>query len=121
MVVGRFPRLSDVQTRALERAEADGDPLSVAAITLWEIAKLAEIGRIRPSRTIDAVLEEIEAHPAIAVVPLSARVALESTRLSDRLPKDPADQLIIATARVHGLRLVTADQRIRDSHAVSVI
>lgn len=115
------PRLSEPQTRALERAEADGEALAVAAISLWEIAKLAEIGRIRPSRTIDAVLDQIEQHPAIEVVPLNARVALESTRLSDRLPKDPADQLIIATARVHGLRLVTADQRIRDSHVVSVV
>ena len=115
------PRLSDAQTQALERAEAEGEPLAVAAISLWEIAKLAEIGRIRPSRTVDAVLEEIEQHPSIDLVPLNGRIALESTRLSDRLPKDPADQLIIATARVHGLRLVTADQRIRESHVVSVI
>lgn len=85
------PNLSDAQTRALDHAETEGEPLAVAAISLWEIAKLAEVGRIRPSRTVAAVLDEIEHHRAIEVVPLDARVALESTRLSDRLAKDPAD------------------------------
>jgi len=114
-------RLSPVQTRALERAEATKEPLGVAAITLWEIAKLADRGRIRFDQTVDVVLEEIEQHPALSVLPLEARVALESTRLGDRVPSDPADQLIVATARVHALRLVTADERIRRSGTVSVI
>ena len=113
--------MSSAQTRALERVEASPEPFAIAAITLWEIAKLAERGRIRFDQTVDVVLDEIDQHSGIVVVPIDARVALESTRLGAHVPVDPADQLIIATARVHGLRLVTADQRIRDSHAVSVI
>ena len=114
-------QLSPAQTRALERAEAAREPVAVASITLWEIAKLAERGRVRFDQTVDVVLEEIEQHPSLHIVPLDARIALESTRLGDRIPTDPADQLIVATARVHGLRLITADERIRSSKSVSII
>ncbi len=109
------------QVAALETAEAHDEQLGIAAITLWEIAKLCEHGRIVLSTTPDALLELIEAHTRITVVPLDGRIALESTRLGPRFHRDPADQLIAATARVHGLRLVTADERIRSSGAVTVV
>jgi PIN domain nuclease of toxin-antitoxin system len=54
-------------------------------------------------------------------LPLSPEVALEMTRLPARFHRDPADQLIAATARVHDLVLMTADERIRDSGAVQVL
>jgi PIN domain nuclease of toxin-antitoxin system len=114
-------RLSRAQSAALDRAAAAGAPLGVASITLWEIAKLAERRRIRVTQTIDAMLEQLEEHPSIEVLPLTARIAVESTRLGVRMCTDPADQLIVATARVHGLRLVTADGRIRESGVVSVV
>src|SRR5262249_1389331 len=113
--------LSDAQTSAIERSLAASEPLGVAAISLWEIAKLAERGRIRLTQTIDAGLEQIEQHPSIEVLPMTGGVVAESTRLGAKMPTDPADQLIVATARVHGLRLVTADTRIRDAGGVSVV
>ena len=119
--LGDLKRLSAVQARALQRADAAGESLGVAAVTLWEIAKLAERGRLQLSQTVDIILHEIERHSALTVLPLTARIALESTRLGDRLPSDPTDQLIVATARVHGLQLLTADERIRKSGAVPVI
>ena len=78
-------------------------------------------GRIQLAQTVDVILNEVERHRAIAVLPLTAQIAIESTRLGDRLPSDPTDQLIVATARVHGLQLLTADERIRKSGAVPVI
>jgi len=119
--LGEFDRLSGGQARALKHAEAAGESVGVAAMTLWEIAKLAERGRIQLAQTVDVILEEVERHRMITVLPLTARIALESTRLGDRLPSDPTDQLIVATARVHGLQLLTADERIRKSGAVPVI
>jgi len=56
-------------------------------------------------------LEEIESE--LVVLPITARIAAESVRLGDDFPKDPAGQLIAATARCHGLTLMTADERIR--------
>ncbi len=95
--------------------------LGVAAITLWEIAELCERGRLVLSTTLDALFEHIGDSARLTVIPLDGRVALESTRLGPNFHRDPADQLIAATARVHGLRLVTADLRIRSSGVVPVI
>jgi len=114
-------RLSSVQTQAIGESRSDGKRLGVAAVTLWEIAKLVAYRRLSFDDPIELVLDRIERHPALSVLPPDARVAIESTRLGDRMPKDPADQLIIATARVHGLRLVTADEPIRRSGTVIVI
>lgn len=56
----------------------------------------------------------------LTVMPLTARIALESTRLGARFPSDPVDQLIAATARCHALTLLTADERLIESGAVAV-
>lgn len=113
--------LTAAQEKGLVAAEASGETLGVAAVTLWEIAKLCEHERLILGTTADAFLEFIETDPRIAVLPLDARVALQSTRLGSRFHRDPADQLIAATALVHGLRLVTADERIRGAGAVPVL
>ena len=113
--------LTGAQTRALDLSREIGEQLGVAAITLWEIAKLVSLRRVQFEQELDVVLRGIEQHPLLRIVRLDAYVARESTMLGGRLKGDPADQLIVATARVHGLRLVTADQRIRRSETVPVI
>ena len=114
-------RLSSAQRQAIADARTVGEPLAVAAMTLWEIAKLVESRRLLFDEPIELVLDRIERNPALCVLPLDARVAVESTRVGDTMPKDPADRLIVASARVHGLRLVTADENIRRSGTVAVI
>ena len=113
--------LSRAQIEALERSDRAGDRVGIAAITLWEIAMLTARNRIRLTQSVDGFLDALEANPRLAVLPLSARAALESTRLGSDFHRDPADQLIVATARLHGLRVVTADRRIRNSNLVSVV
>ena len=114
-------RLTSAQTAALRRAEARGDRIGVPAICFWEIAKLVERGRLEFEVPADEVFDEIEEHPTIRLLELSPRIALESTRLGPGFHGDPADQLIAATARVHGLKLVTSDDRIRSSRVVGVV
>jgi PIN domain nuclease of toxin-antitoxin system len=113
--------LSAVQRKTLGREEAAGRPLAISAITLWEIAKLHELGKIRLAQTVDVVMDEIESHAQLTVLPLDGRIAVESTRLGAAFHSDPADQLIVATARVHGLHLATADERIRGSGVIAVV
>jgi PIN domain nuclease of toxin-antitoxin system len=115
------PRLSRAQEQAITNALASGERLGLSAITFWEIANLVEQGKLRLLRSIDQVFDELDNHPQIASLPLSSRVALESTRLGPHFHRDPADQIIVATARVHGLRLVTADERIARAGTVSVV
>lgn len=97
------------------------EPVGVSAISLWEIAKLAERGKLRLSLSLDECLADVEGNPSIEVLPISARISVESTRLGSSFPRDPADQLIAASARCHGLLLLTGDSRIRDSGVVAVI
>ncbi|MCU1272778.1 MAG: PilT protein domain protein [Bryobacterales bacterium] len=92
--------------------EARGEPAGISAITLWELAEMVARGRVEIEQPIDLWLQELENHPLISVYPLSARIVAESVRLGDGFHKDPADQIIVATALCHGLRLITADQRI---------
>ena len=106
-------RLSPAQTRAIEAQEKLGHGVAISAITLRELAATVERGRLEIAQPLDLWLEGIERHPLITVFPITAAVALESVRLGSDFPKDPADQIIVATARCHGLRLVTADERIR--------
>jgi PIN domain nuclease of toxin-antitoxin system len=55
------------------------------------------------------------------VLPITAKIAAESVRLGDEFPRDPADQIIAATARCHGLTLMTSDKRIRNWGRVPVV
>jgi PIN domain nuclease of toxin-antitoxin system len=102
----------------LDNAENERPCLSI--ISIWELAKLESSGRIRVIGSIDNWLEELESNPSLEVLPLSSRIILESTRLGERFHKDPADQLIAATARCHGLKLMTQDERIRRSGTVVI-
>jgi PIN domain nuclease of toxin-antitoxin system len=105
--------LSTEARDAIERAAAAGS-LRIAAISLWEIALLAARGRIVLSKSIGLWLEEALADPAPAIDPLSPQVAIESSALPDAFHRDPADRLIVATARVANATLMTRDRRILD-------
>jgi PIN domain nuclease of toxin-antitoxin system len=115
------PRLNRAQVQAIDRANAAGERLGVSAISFWEIAKLIQRGRLKLPRSLDQLFDEIESHPDVQLLPLTSRISIESTRLGGGFHPDPADQIIAATARVHGMRLVTADERIRDSGVVALV
>jgi len=86
---------------------------SISAIVLWEIAKLAQLGRIE----ID--LEEPEVVRALSRVqlwPITREIALASVRLD--VQSDPADELIAATSIVHNVPLLTRDRVLRRSKRV---
>ena len=82
---------------------------------------MAGRGLISLPMPADLWLGEIERDPGIVIMPLTARIASESVRLNSVFPKDPADRLIVATARCHGLQVVTADRRIRRWGGVAVL
>jgi PIN domain nuclease of toxin-antitoxin system len=86
---------------------------SVSAIVLWEIAKLAQLGRIEVDLDDPEVVRVLA---RIHVWPLTREIARASTRLDVR--GDPADELIAATSVVHGVRLVTRDRGLLRSKIV---
>lgn len=107
-------RLSHPQRQLLAGLEKRAEPVAISAITLWELAKMVERGKLSVDQPVDLWLEEIENHSLLAVIPLSSSIVLESVRLGDDFHRDPADQIIVATARCLNLKLVTADERIRN-------
>ncbi|MFN2388471.1 MAG: PIN domain-containing protein [Actinomycetota bacterium] len=86
---------------------------SISAIVLWEIAKLAQLGRIEVDLDDAEVTRTLS---AVHVWPITAEIAKRSTRLDVR--GDPADELIAATSAVHNVPLMTRDRRLRRSRVV---
>ncbi len=114
-------KLSKNQARALERAMRLRQPVAISAITPIEIALLFIDGSLRIKTTTAAELfKELSANPAFQMLPLSFEIAEEVLKMGRAL-RDPADRVIAATARVHGLRLLTSDQRIVESNLVQTI
>jgi PIN domain nuclease of toxin-antitoxin system len=106
-------RVSKPQASLLLEMEKRREPAAISAITLREIAWMAAYGRLEIALSLDAWMHEIESNPFLAIIPITPNVAAESVRLGADFPRDPADQIIVATARCHGLRLMTADSEIR--------
>jgi PIN domain nuclease of toxin-antitoxin system len=102
-------------------AAGESDGLGVSAISCWEIAKLVEYGRLRLPRGVGEWLDAALAYPGVRLVELTPRIAVESTQLPGAFHKDPADQIIVATARVLDCPLVTLDHKIRGYAHVKLV
>ena len=94
--------------------ESDHLPFGLAAISPWEVGKKASKGLLHLSMPVRQWVAHATQAPFIELLPLSVDIALESAHLPSSFHKDPADQMIVATARVHSLVLISADQRLRD-------
>lgn len=110
-------KLSRDQLRFISDAVRRGRPLALSAITLLEITVIPN-ARLRAS--FPEILNALEPGYGFHVVPIDLAIAAEVAALGDSL-RDPNDRVIVATARVHGLRLVTSDQRIVSSKLVPVV
>lgn len=96
-------------SRALIEAAAKGDGAFVAAISAWEIAMLVAKGRLALDRDVGEWLDAALALPGLRLAPLDPHVAVDSTRLPGQSHGDPADRMIVATARRHTATLITDD------------
>jgi PIN domain nuclease of toxin-antitoxin system len=103
-------RLSASQLGHLQANESQG--LGVSVISCWEVTKLVEKGRLILQLSLTEWLDQALAYPGIRLLDLTPRIAVESTQLPGSFHADPADQIIVATARVHGCPLLTVDARI---------
>jgi len=112
-------KLSREQSRLLEGAVRRNEPLALSAVSLLEIAVLAGEGKLRLKVTLDEFFDELQANPTFRILPLTYEVAAEVASLGSL--RHPADRAIVATARVHGLRLLTSDERIVQSELVTVV
>lgn len=112
--------LSPGQRRVLNAADGDS-PLRISDISLWEIAMLQSLGRIHLALPLREWLEKAVAPPLVRRHGISPAIAAELTALPDSFHRDPADRILVATARVLGATLLTHDRRIVDSGLVATV
>ncbi|MEK7474892.1 MAG: type II toxin-antitoxin system VapC family toxin [Candidatus Coatesbacteria bacterium] len=110
-------RLGAKTTRLLEDR---GNELWLSPISVWECLVLAGKGRLAIEQDPGEWVEEALRRAPMKEAPLTHEIALDSRRV-DLPHQDPADRLLAATARVMGLKLVTADDRLIKSPAVPTI
>ena len=102
-------RLSETQRHAIVSNE--DDLIGVSAISCWEVAKLCEYGRLELPVGLSEWFQAALGYPGISLLDLTPEVAIESTSLPGNFHRDPSDQIIVATARVHQCPLVTSDDK----------
>lgn len=113
-------QLSLPAREAIEAEAQDGEIL-VSAISAWEVAMLAKAGRLALTMDAETWLDTVAQVPAIRFVPVDVRISVQSVDLPGEFHKDPADRIIVATARHHSVPLVSADLKIRDYPHVQTI
>ena len=94
-------------------SDPDVYPVGLAAISLWEFAKLVEKGRIALAVGLREWVRQATDPSYVEIIPLDPDIAIESTMLPGDFHSDPADQLIVASARMRNATLLTADQQIQ--------
>jgi len=88
------------------------DQRAIASISIWEFAMMVTKGRINvkidPKRWLNNAID----NSGLRVIELTPEIAMESCNLPGDFHKDPADRIIVATARTHNLTLLTKDRKI---------
>ncbi len=113
------PALPTEFKQALEGQKASG--IGVSIFSCWEVAKLVEVGKLSLPMSVDQWIADALVPSWVELLPLTTEIVIESTRLPTPFHKDPADQIIVATARQLNCPLVTCDKQIRDYPHVKLL
>jgi PIN domain nuclease of toxin-antitoxin system len=107
--------LSSKAKKTIRAARRSG-PLALSAISLWEIAWLADNKRIDIDVSVDSFVKKCASY--VQVLPITQEIAVRSVKFPKSYPNDPQDRIIGATAIIEGIRLLTHDKRIAKSGLV---
>ena len=116
-VEGMTAKLGGRAVSAIEEA-ARASTLAVSAISVWELAMLVKRQRLTLATAVSTWIEASLRPPGARIIPVGAAIALDSTQLPDfDHHKDPADRIIVATARRHGTLLTCDESLLAWAHA----
>lgn len=99
---------------AIDEAADRGTPLRMSLITAWELGLLAKSGRAPMARSPQAIFEALHRLPGVLLEQLTPDILIDSSLLPGEVHGDPADRILIATARALDLTIVTRDRHILD-------
>jgi len=119
-LVGQPEKLSKAAASAIRRARSS-DGLSIADVTIWELALLLSRGVLQSGGTVENTLRNLLGRSGVSIKPITPEIAALATQFPIDYPRDPIDRLIGATARAEGLALVTRNQGIRKSPLLKTI
>jgi PIN domain nuclease of toxin-antitoxin system len=111
--------LSRAVRRALDEAAERQRP-AISAISLWEAQMLVSKDRLRPTESFAGWIERMASPDVVVIVPLGVEVVQALHELPPTFHGDPADRIIVSTARTHALPLATQDAAIRRSRVVAI-
>jgi len=99
--------LSLSQRQSIEGQVEGG--LGVSVFSCWEVAKLVEREKLTFSLPISEWIDRALSYPGVSLLDLTTAIAIESTQLPGTFHRDPADQILVATARVWQIPIATRD------------
>ena len=107
----------DQNDRLSERARAlialhQAEGLGLSVISCWEVAKLVEYDRLRLACSLEEWMSGALAMPNLQLLGVTPQITVVSTQLPQPFHRDPADQLIVATARIYDLPMLTVDEKL---------
>jgi len=109
--LGEEDRFPSKARKAVEAAATAGN-LLLSIISVWELGMLEAKGRIQLGSPCEQWVREALSTPGLTLIPLTPEIALDSSRLPGPFHGDPADRIIVATARGVGARLLTRDEKL---------
>lgn len=95
---------------AIDRAYRARAMIYVSPVTAWEIGLLMARGKLASPLTAERWFERLIATPGVEVAPLTASIMVAAAYLPGTAPRDPADRMLVATARHLGVPLMTRDK-----------
>ncbi len=116
--VNDSPRLTEQHKQWIQDYQAQG--LGISVISCWEVAKLVEKNRLVLSILVEEWLETALAYLCVQLLNLTVPIVVQSTQLTG-FHNDPADQIIVATAKVYECLLLTADGKILNYAGVKTL
>ena len=113
--------LSTIAAKTINETLDSGSEVIISSISAWEIAMLIEKGRLVLSMDVESWIDEVTQIDGVRFVPVDNEIGIKSTMLPGEFHKDPADRMIVATARKLAIPLITADERIINYEHVKTV
>lgn len=96
----------------LKLLQAPGEIFGMSAISLWEVGKKVRLGKLALPKDLPAWFDDALT-PNLSLLPMTPEIVADAMRLPEFPNRDPGDEMIVATARVHKLTLLTTDTKLK--------
>jgi PIN domain nuclease of toxin-antitoxin system len=104
--------LSATANKVINGTLSKGSEIIISSISAWEISMLISKSRLILSMDVESWFNEVSQIDGVRFVPVDNEIGIKSTALPGEFHKDPADRMIVATARKLAIPLVTADRKL---------